>query len=126
MVFLDWDQVIELSTAHKQRFQSLILFAVETGMRWSELVGLRRGRLDLRTGRVRVTEQLIRTEGREWIRKGPKTDAGVRSISLSSVLVEALRHHLRESANAGPARLVFPTSRGTPTDPSSFRTHRSA
>ena len=123
MVFLDWDQVIELSTAHKQRFQSLILFAVETGMRWSELVGLRRGRLDLRTGRVRVTEQLIRTEDREWIRKGPKTDAGFRSISLSSVLVEAMRDHVCEFANEGPDGLVFPSSRGTPLISSSFLTN---
>ena len=38
MTFLNWDEVIELADTHDPRFRALILFAVETGMRWSELV----------------------------------------------------------------------------------------
>lgn len=120
MVFLDWDQVVELASAHHQRYQALILFAVETGMRWSELVGLRRGRLDLRAGKVRVTEQLIRAGAGEWIRKGPKTEAGIRSISLSPALVETMHDHVRAYAGTGADGHVFPSARGTPLISSSF------
>ena len=42
MTFLDWDQVVRLAEAHNERFRTLIYVAVDTGMRWSELVGLRR------------------------------------------------------------------------------------
>ena len=123
MVFLDWDQVVELASAHHERYQSLVLFAVETGMRWSELVGLRRARLDLRAGRVRVTEQLIRLEAGEWLRKGPKTDAGIRSITLSPTLVDLMCDHVAAYSCDGPDGLVFPSSRGTPLISSSFLTH---
>ena len=120
MIFLDWDQVIELAEALNPRFQTFILFAVETGMRWSELVGLRRRNLDLRTGRVRVTEQLLRLGAGEWLRKEPKTPASVRSISLSSALVQLMSDHVVQYANDGPDGLVFTSSRGTPLISSSF------
>jgi len=123
MVFLDWDEVVTLADAHHERFRTLILFAVETGMRWSELVGLRRSKVDLRAGRVRVTEQLVRLGAGEWLRKDPKTPASVRSISLSPALVELLEEHLGRHAAEGPDALVFPSGRGTPLISSSFLTH---
>jgi len=123
MVFLGWDEVVALADAHNERFRTLILFAVETGMRWSELVGLRRSKVDLRAGRVRVTEQLVRLGAGEWLRKDPKTPASIRSISLSPALVELLEEHLRHHAAEGPDALVFPSSRRTPLISSSFLTH---
>ena len=123
MVFLDWDQVLDLTTAHSDRFQALILFAVETGMRWSELVGLRRSRMDLNTRRVRVTEQLVRLGAGDWRRKAPKTDAGVRAISISPEVTDLMRDHLRAFAADGPDALVFTTNRGTPLIASSFLTN---
>ncbi|MBV9412069.1 MAG: site-specific integrase, partial [Acidimicrobiia bacterium] len=46
MVFLTWDQAVDLAEVHSERFRALIYLAVDSGMRWSELVGLRRARLD--------------------------------------------------------------------------------
>ena len=68
MRFLSWVETVALAEAHPERYRALIYLAVDSGMRWSELVGLRRSRLDLRTRKVRVTEQLIRLESGEWIR----------------------------------------------------------
>lgn len=42
MVFLDWDEVLALSEELVERHRTMILFAVDTGMRWSEIIGLRR------------------------------------------------------------------------------------
>ncbi len=57
------------------------------------------------------------------MRKGPKTDAGIRSISLSSALVEVMRRHLHEYAEPGRDALVFTSNRGTPLISSSFLTN---
>ena len=50
MVFLDWDQVVR-SPKRTSPLPALIYVAADTGMRWSELVGLRRSKVDLRGGR---------------------------------------------------------------------------
>jgi integrase len=42
MVFLDWDEVLALSDELVERHRTVILFAVDTGVRRSEIFGLRR------------------------------------------------------------------------------------
>jgi integrase len=111
-MFLSWDQVVDLAEAHGERYRALIYLAVDSGMRWSELVGLRRGRVDLRNRKVRVTEQLIRLETKEWLRTEPKTSAGVRSITISPVTAELVARHLEQVPSSGPDGLVFPNRAG--------------
>ena len=94
--------------------------AVDSGMRWSELIGLRRSKLDLRTRKVRVTEQLIRLETTEWVRKEPKTPASVRSITISTVTADILASHLERFASPGPDGLAFPNAAGNPIAAASF------
>ena len=120
MVFLDWKQAVDLAEAHSDRYRALIYLAVDSGMRWSELIGLRRSKLDLRSRKVRVTEQLVRLETGEWVRKEPKTPASVRSITLSSVTAEILAHHLEQFASPGRDGLVFPNAAGNPIATASF------
>lgn len=123
MQFLDWDESVALAEATNERFRGLIYLAVESGMRWSELVGLRRARLDVRRGKVRVTEQLIRLGAGEWLRREPKTSASFRSITISPVTAELLTEHLERFSNPGPDGLVFPNGAGNPLIQSSFHTH---
>ena len=120
MAFLSWDQVVALAEAHPDRYRALIYLAVDSGMRWSELVGLRRSRLDVRNRKVRVTEQLVRLEGGEWLRKEPKTGASVRSISLSRFTASVLAGHLDRYAIPELDGLVFPNRAGHPLISSSF------
>ena len=47
MAVLTWEQATALAEAHTERYRTLIYVAIDTGMRWSELVGLRRGRVDV-------------------------------------------------------------------------------
>ena len=42
MTFLTWEQAVELAEAHRERYRALIYLAVDSGMRWSKLIGLRR------------------------------------------------------------------------------------
>src|SRR5665213_3629872 len=83
MTFLSWSEVVGLAEAQPERYRALIYLAVDSGMRWSELIGLRRSKLDLSRRKVRVTEQLIRMSAGQWLRKEPKTSASIRSITIS-------------------------------------------
>ena len=40
MTFLTWEQAVDLAEAHQERYRALIYLAVDSGMRWSELIGL--------------------------------------------------------------------------------------
>ena len=123
MVFLEWDQVVRLADAHTDRFRTLIYVAVDTGMRWSEIVGLRRSRVDLRRAKVRVTDQLVHLKSGEFLRTEPKTAAGVRSISISRFTAALLGEHVERFSNHGADGLVFPNSASNPLMASSFETH---
>jgi integrase len=120
MAFLTWEEAVDLAEAHTERFQALIYLAVDTGMRWSELIGLRRNRLDVHRGKVRVTEQMIRLETKAWVRKEPKTPASIRSITISPVTAEIMASHLERFSATGPDGLVFPNRAMNPIAASSF------
>ncbi len=120
MVFLSWDQAIELAEAHAERYRPMIYLAVDSGMRWSELIGLRRSRFDLRNRKIRVTEQLVRLDNGEWIRKEPKTPASIRSITISQFTADLLARHLETMSGSGVDGLVFPNAAGNPLVSSSF------
>ncbi len=123
MVFLIWREAVDLAEAINERYRALIYLAVDSGMRWSELVGLRRAKVDLNRGKVRVTEQLIRLESGEWLRKEPKTAAGVRSITISRETSAILAEHADRFTVPGLDSLVFPNKAGNPLISSSFWQH---
>jgi integrase len=123
MTFLNWDESVRLAEAHNERFRPMIYVAVDTGMRWSELVGLRRASVDVSRYKIRVTEQLVQLTDRSFVRPPPKTAAGRRSITVSPFTADILSEHLERSANPGPDGLVFPNAAGNPLSTSSFQSH---
>ncbi len=126
MVFLGWDEAIRLAEAHSERYRALIYLAVDSGMRWSELIGLRRGKVDLANRKVRVTDQLVQLADRSFLRKEPKTAAGVRSITIAPFTASLLAGHLDLHARPGRDELVFPNGAGKPLSSSSFLSHHFA
>ncbi|GAC1601356.1 MAG: site-specific integrase [Acidimicrobiales bacterium] len=120
MVFLGWEQVVDLAEVHSERYRTLIYLAVDSGMSWSEFVGLRRSKIDLRVRKVRVTEQLVRLGTGEWLRKEPKTRAGLRSITMSPITAELLGEHLERFSLPGLDGLVFPNRADHPLISSSW------
>lgn len=84
--------------------------AAGTGMRPGEWRGLTWDRVDLGAGVVRVDRQMVAESGAPvW--GPPKTSAGVRSIALAPVTVEALVAH-REQFEVGVHGLVVAGERG--------------
>jgi len=89
------------------RFRPLLLTAIFTGLRASELRGLTWADVDLKRGEVRVRQRADRYGkiGR------PKSEAGERTVPLPPMVVAALREHRLACPN-GPLGLAFPNSKG--------------
>jgi integrase len=84
--------------------------AAETAMRSGELCGLRVDALDLERRIVCVKQSVW--HGRI---QDPKSDAAIRSMALSTQLVDQLRE-LLQTWRPNDLQLIFATSRGTPWD----------
>jgi integrase len=106
MRFLSPDEIATLASAIAPRYRALVLFGGYCGLRLSELAGLRRSALDLRRGRVRVSENAVEVRG--TIELGaPKTRAGRRTVPIPASVVGCLEQHLAEFAVEEPTALVF-------------------
>jgi len=87
MHFLDAAQVEALAAAIDPRYRALVLFAAYLGVRPSELVALRMGRLDLLRGTARICEAAPEVDGKLcW--GGVKTDEARTVRVLRSVAEE--------------------------------------
>lgn len=106
------------------------LLAVETGARTSELLGVSWHDVDLERGTVRFGQQVVRLlKGTPFVKVTGKTNAALRTIRLTSGMVEELRVHrtawLETKIAAleweNPHSLVFCSPRGRPLNPANVR-----
>jgi integrase len=114
------DQVHELADAVPGEYRAMIYTAALGGLRWGELAGLRRHRVDLFRRTVTVAEQLIEVNGRLDFGL-PKTEASVRTVALPALVVDALDAQLARWAEPAAGGLVFPAPEGGPMRRSNFR-----
>lgn len=102
-------------------YHCLFLMAFTTGMRQGELFGLTWDCVDLYKRTVQIHQQAKDYRGRVTIKK-PKTDAGFRSIQITSTLTDALRSHrtLTDGLRRKDDRYVFPSPKGCVTRRTTF------
>jgi integrase len=105
------DQVAVIAERVPARYRALVLVAAFGGLRWGELAGLRRKRVDLERGTVTVAEQLLEVNGAFSVGP-PKSAAGRRTVTLPAVVVEALAEHLARYTAKSPEAYVFLSSQG--------------
>jgi len=118
MRFLTSDELWRLADAMDERYRAFVLVAGFGGLRLGELLGLRWSRVDLNTGRIRVTETLVDVEAQ--IHFGPpKTKASIRSVPVPSFVRDELARLAGEDAD--PDELVFRSPMGQPIRPALFR-----
>ena len=103
------DQVAAIAERVPARYRALALVAAFGGLRWGELAGLRRKRVDLERGTV--AEQLLEVNGAFSVGP-PKSAAGRRTVTLPAVVVEALAEHLARYTAKSPEAYVFLSSQG--------------
>src|SRR5579859_7229732 len=82
-----------LAAFEGSQYRGLVHLAIYTGMRRSELLGLRWRDVDLDKATLRIVQSLQRTNDGVFRIEKPKTARSRRSIALSSAAVESLRAH---------------------------------
>lgn len=114
-LFLMPHEVAALADAIDPHWRVAIYTAAYTGVRAGELWALRRKRLDLLHGTLRIEESLKDVSGHLMFGL-PKSEASHRTISLPGSIREMLEDHLSQPApgGSGPDDLVFTTPTGLP------------
>lgn len=111
-----------LAEAIQPRWRMLVLLATWSGLRWGELVALRRGSVDLTHGRLTVTDQLVETA--HGVQLGPpKTDAGPRTVHIPPHVLPELTEHLDRWVGPGPDAWLFCGPLGAPLVRRNFTVH---
>lgn len=96
-----------LNAAARHRWRPLLLTAIFTGLRGSELRGLRWSDVDLKRGELTVSQRADRYNAIG----DPKSDAGERVVPLGPLVLKALKRW-RLACPKSKQGLVFPTGRG--------------
>jgi integrase len=129
MTILTPEQVAELPARLKDHaLAAPAIVALFTGMRRGEILALRWGNVDLAGKVIKVRESLeITKAGLRF--KEPKSKAGVRDITLPTIVVETLQAHRKAllerrlilgQGKLADADLVFPAWDGLPQNPDAF------
>ncbi|SHL73124.1 tyrosine-type recombinase/integrase [Streptomyces yunnanensis] len=102
-----YDQLAEIRACVPEHFRDMLVVAEETGLRWGELIGLRRCNVDLEGLSLQVRETIIQVRGKAVRKAYPKSAAGSRSVPLSDRAARAIKRHLERcpasSARTAPA-----------------------
>src|SRR6266478_8925189 len=101
------DEVKAMLAAAQGRWRPFLLVAVFTGLRASELRGLRWADVDLGKAELYVRQRADRYHTIGW----PKSEAGERTVPLAPQVLSALREW-RLACPKGPLDLVFPNTQG--------------
>lgn len=115
-------QAFELADLVGPRFRSLVLLAAFVGLRKGEMLGLRRRDLDLDAALVDIGQQRQVSRNGSQLVGPPKTDAGLRQVSIPSALLDDLRLHVDEYAQAGDDGYIFTGVKGGPLSPGVLQT----
>ncbi len=114
-------------TALPAQHRLMIETAINTGLRWGELIALKPRHLNLDTGRLTVEETIVEistknspTGNRMLTKPYPKGNQP-RTMALPEDLVTQLAAHIAENG-LGSGDLLFATREGTPISRNTFRT----
>lgn len=110
-----------LEAAKDHRLRAVFMLAVTSGMRQGEIFGLQWEDVDLDSGVVTVKHTLEEVAGKLRL-KLPKSQAGLRSVKLPQIAVEALRERwaLAMQEDAAGVPFVFCDTDGNPLRKSNF------
>jgi len=107
------DEVAELADAIDPRYRALVLLGAYSGLRIGEMSGLRRSRVQLPRGVVKVDQVLAEDRGELYFQE-PKTKASRRTVRLPRQVAEELGQHMGPNSALGPDGLVFTAPEGGP------------
>lgn len=114
------EQVLAIADAIDGQYRALVILGAWCSLRFVELAGLRRSRVDLLHRKLHVTEQFVELAGGKTVFKSPKSDSG-RTVDVPAELVQILEDHLTQCVGPGDEALVFTSPEGHPLRRTKFR-----
>jgi integrase len=118
--FLAMDELHRLAGEIPVEHRPMIYVAGVLGLRFSEVAGLRVGRIDFLRRTVSIVETVAEVEG-ELIFDDTKTKASRRSLRAPAEIMDILAEHLARRGRPGPDELVFVAPDGGPLRINHFR-----
>jgi integrase len=113
--------VAAIAAAIEPRYRAMVLLGAYCSLRFGELAGLRRQRVDLLHRTIVVEEQGVELAGGHVVFGPPKTGAGRRVVAVPAELITVLEPHLAEYVGPEPDALVFTSPEGQPVRRTKFR-----
>jgi integrase len=115
------DDLDVIVAAMPERYRPMVLLAAWCGLRFGELVELRRADVDLDASpaAVRVSRAAVRVFG-GWEVGDPKSEAGKRTVAVPPHIVRTLTDHLDKHVGTEPGALLFPSRGGGHMQPASL------
>jgi integrase len=114
------DDVVILLEHIPDRYRAFVLVAAWCGLRLGETAGLARRHIDLLHRTITVERQLTNVSGHLDFGR-PKTDEGIRQVTMPKSVAEALEAHLDRWTAKTQDALVFTAPRGGPLRAEAFR-----
>lgn len=105
------EQLATILTEMPDNLRTMVLLATWTALRFGELVELRRKDVDVDEEVIRIRRQAVRTDG-GWSIGDPKSDAGVRDVTIPPHIVPAIKDHLDKHVGKQQNALLFPPKGG--------------
>ena len=117
------DHVAAIAEAMPEVHRPILWVGALLGLRWSEVAGLRVGRIDWAAGKLSVEEAVTRGPGGRLVHGPPKSRAGRRRLIVPEALMTILAAHLRARGltPADSDELLFAEAQGGPLSYSHWR-----
>lgn len=106
-------ELVKVAESAPEAYRVAVPVAAWCGLRFGELIELRRK--DIHSEGERITLRIRRAATRvdsKLIVGPPKTDAGVRDVTVPPHVAQQLREHMQKHTGRGPEAFVFTTTRG--------------
>lgn len=110
-----------IADALPARYRMLVILTAFTGLRWGELVALRRDCIDLDACEIRITQTTVQLDKGGLRPDTPKSHAGRRTVAFPAELVPDLTDHIDRYAERDADGLVFVGPKGAPLRRTNFR-----
>ncbi len=104
------DQLATIAESVPTRYKLLVLLAGWCALRFGELAELRRQDVEVERGILRVRRAVARTADGAVIVGTPKSDAGVRDVTIPPHLMPAVVAHLGQHVRREQDALLFPAA----------------
>ncbi|MEB3048991.1 site-specific integrase [Mycolicibacter sp. MYC123] len=106
-------ELVKVAESVPEKYRVAVPLAAWCGLRFGELIELRRKDIQTHDKRavIRIRRAATVVDGKIVVGQ-PKTDAGIRDVTVPPHVADLLRAHMKRHTKSGPESFVFTTTRG--------------